>query len=303
MSILVSLNHRFNTWLLSKKCRRVLKVAAIKTTDDPLVFVSQLRHSDLLPYLVAIKSIYRTFKKGGVIVLSDGSLTSKDKQILREQIQGIDIRDISDVDLCGLQSGGTWERLVTLVQESQKRYAIQVDADLITTQEVSEIFQLWQDNISFALANPNSPGKLTFRGMADWIKEQGLTHIQHVTIVSELALGLMENGSDQFYQRTTSAFAGIAKGGAKLTDLIAFSKEMESTIGDKWYEWGSEQVGSNYIVANAPNSIELDTRFYMNNGPDIDLTDAKLIHFFGTYRFYQKRYFGIIEKILADLQS
>lgn len=290
MSMLSQLIYKFRAWQLRQACRAVLDTPPIVTTDAKLVFVSMVQHKDVLPYLLAIKSVYRSFHEGGVIVLDDGSLSEADKSILNHHIQGVEIRSAQAVDLEGLQSGGTWERLVTLINESKHRYAVQVDADLVASGQLSEIVDLWKANISFALGNTNGPGKLKLSETGDYIRGEGVQDNPHVQIRSELAFETYENANERFYFRATSAFTGLAIGSCNMEQLKTFSKETDAALGSKWTEWGSEQVSSNYMVANCPDSRELSGPVYLNNTPGSDLSQARLIHFFGTHRYHGGRY-------------
>ena len=42
---------------------------------------------------------------------------------------------------------------------------------------------------------------------------------------------------------------------------------MEAILGTSWFEWGSEQVASNFVVANSPNPIVLPLPTYSCFGP------------------------------------
>ncbi len=49
------------------------------------------------------------------------------EQILRRHIPGIQIVDVSSVPLGPCKGGGTWERLLFLIDRSEKEYVIQLD--------------------------------------------------------------------------------------------------------------------------------------------------------------------------------
>jgi hypothetical protein len=63
---------------------------------------------------------------------------------------------------------------------------------------------------------------------------------------------------------------------------------MAEIIGaQKWSEWGSEQVASNFMVANAAGGYVLPFERYRYFSPE-EATEAKaavLLHFIGTHRF------------------
>ena len=60
---------------------------------------------------------------------------------------------------------------------------------------------------------------------------------------------------------------------------------MEESLGKRWWEWGSEQVTSNYIVSNAARVATIPYPKYRNyDGQPVAETTA-FIHFIGTNRF------------------
>ena len=276
----------------------------IITNDAPLVFVTLLQHKDVYPYLVAIKSVFSSFGEGGVVVINDGSLTEADIGLLESQVLGIDIRPIADVDMALVDmKGGCWERLVTLVKESEKRYVIQVDADLVAQKQLGEVVELYKSNRSFALGNYISPGLVTFEQMSSWWTDQGVHAHDHVQVKSELVFKNLPRAEKRFYRRTTAAFVGMSKGSGTLAALSEFCEDMKDALGSDWNDWGSEQVASNYLIANTENNVELSAPEYVNNVPEKDISGAKLVHFFGSFRYYKKRYQNMSQKFILDRLS
>jgi len=79
---------------------------------------------------------------------------------------------------------------------------------------------------------------------------------------------------------------------------------MEQLVGpSKWREWGSEQVTSNFLVANMPGSLVLPVGRYPFWAPKRDLCETALIHFFGARRFsggmYRRQARAIIDELRA----
>jgi len=285
-----------------KKLRHVLEFPGINCTNDPLIFVSQIRSGDIIPYLVAIYSMYRTFNHGRVVIVGDG-LSDNDRRFLSSRIRGVEIRSTEQVDLKGLQKGGTWERLVTLLEMSKQGYTIQVDSDLVAMEPLSEVLDLVKDNRAFALGNRTNPGCVTLPEVSAWVRERGWHASLHMQIECELAFEKLTALSNHVYMRTTSAFAGFPQGPKDFGLLKNFSESMFSTLGVRWSEWGSEQVASNFMVSNQGNAVQLLPPKYVNNSKINDLVGAKLIHFYGTYRFYQNRYEKYALQALEGIRS
>jgi hypothetical protein len=65
---------------------------------------------------------------------------------------------------------------------------------------------------------------------------------------------------------------------------------MERALGVKWTEWGSEQVGSNFVVANAPDAIVLSAPRYLNYPGGAVPSATSFLHFIGPSRFSNGTY-------------
>lgn len=275
---------------------------AITTTSAPLKFVTLLQHADVLPYLVSIKSVFRSFNEGSVLVVDDGSLTSDDRAVLGEHIRGIEFKHISEVDNPYCPRGSCWERLLTLIDEAASAYAIQVDADLVACGELREAAEHWRDNRAFALGNRISPGLVTLQEMSDWLEfESGWDNAESLQLVSERNLKNLLRPDERHYLRASAAFAGVARGSVSRAMLEEFSQEMQGLLEERWSEWGSEQVASNYCVANSNSPSELKPPRYVNHTPLGSLEDAVLVHFFGTYRYMAGNYRAHAKRVIEQL--
>jgi hypothetical protein len=89
--------------------------------------------------------------------------------------------------------------------------------------------------------------------------------------------------------KSQSAGFSLSGGCRALAEL--FSQEAQRLLGtDRWAEWGSEQVASNFVVANEPRTTLLPYGRYLNfwnaGVPD----DARFVHFIGTYRYHRGVY-------------
>ena len=78
---------------------------------------------------------------------------------------------------------------------------------------------------------------------------------------------------------------------------------MEKLLGERWQEWGTEQCGSNFAVANSPGAFILPNPKYGNFGRHLPDAQRTFLHFIGSDR-YEKDYFAdlalkMIEEISA----
>lgn len=296
------LSRRVKKYMLNHTLKSVLDTPAVDAIQDAdVVLVTQLQSSDLLAYLVAVKSVLRNFESAAVKVVSDG-LSEDDKKLLSTHIRHIEFKSIDDVDTDGLPRGGCWERLVTMIKESQHRFALQVDSDIVAPGPLPLLADYVKNNTAFALANKVNTGVLTLSEVSEWILQHEGPEIGHVQKAAELNLAKLPNPDTRKYAKATAAFAGFPKGECRLDDLKQFSLEMEAMLGVKeWKAWGSEQVASNYIIANCKKAEILPYPDYVNHNPDRYPEEGKLFHFYGTYRFHGGRYREQAKRTIASL--
>ena len=90
-----------------------------------------------------------------------------------------------------------------------------------------------------------------------------------------------------------------------LDKLITYSTSMQRLIGSRWTEWGTEQVTSNYLVANAHGSKVLSFPDYCT--PDRATDRTAFLHFIGYTRFvssyYEKTSASIIRFLDIDSKT
>jgi hypothetical protein len=280
-----------------RTAKDILTTAPLRITGDTPLFVSMLSRRDLIPYLLAIKSLYAEIKQGRVAVINERgvinqhSFTHDDLAILRHHLPGIDIIDFCTISTGRCPRGGTWERLVKIIELSQENYVIQVDADTLTSAPVPEVVDCVQANRSFILGGPSGttvlPAPETARMMQGWIKTYGWTAPLHVCAAAEAALDRLPSAAEKSYVHASSGFGGFARGVFSLEELEWFSTNMSNIIGSEiWHEkWGSEQTGSNYILANAPKAVVLPVPKYGSFDPDLPQGEHAFLHYYGTYRY------------------
>ena len=276
----------------ASQVQNLLDTPAITLGDasSPIV-LSQLQHKDLLMYLAAIKSFARQLPPSAVHVVNDGSLNAQDCALLTRHVPGIRFHALSDCREPGLPSGGTWERLIAIARLSRSHYVIQLDADTLTRGPISEVIQLAHANRAFTIGTWDGQEieSATERAAQTRTRSPGATHVQ---MQAEMHFDRLSHAAELKYVRGCSGFAGFAAGSDKLQLMHRLSGEMQKLIGDKWLEWGSEQVMSNLVVANEPDAMAL---------PHPDYTDcekmqphSRFVHFIGTCRFQGGRYADMI---------
>lgn len=301
--MLFSLRRRFSLWNFNRAVRPVLDTRPVICSPDATVtVVSQLHPPDVMMYLVAIKTFARFVPVRTVVVVGDG-LSHNDKSLIRRHVEPVEFLDTRTIDTHGMPRGGTWERLITIVDRSALSYTIQLDADTITQAEPREVIECVASNRSFTLG--------TGMGRAIVPVDEASAVVQHlaspqahIQIAAEIAMRQLSH-RPAFYVRGNSAFTGFARGAHNMQTLRGFSAEMSALLGERrWREWGSEQVASNYMIANSADPYVLPFERYGYYRPGGKFDVCPFVHFMGTYRFahgaYRRAARAMIESQLAS---
>lgn len=265
------------------QCAGIFDTPPVKC--DPgsnVVIVSQLHHPDLTMYMLAAKSFARFVKPQSFVIVDDG-LLPEDKQILTKHFGTIRFVSRKSVQRGKCPEGGCWERLLTLSQVNKDHYVIQLDSDTLTLSEPAEVMQCLAQNRSFTLGTGTGRQIVGFSEASRFAQGSTSNHVQNH---AERALASYPDHEQLRYVRGCAGFTGFAKGQLLPEKIQEFSAQMEKLIGkEKWCEWGSEQVTSNYMAANALDALVLPVERYPFWGPDVDIAKATLVHFFGVFRF------------------
>lgn len=255
--------------------------------------LSQLQHKDVLMYLAAIKSFARRVSLSGVHVVDDGSLTPEDRRLLGRHVPGVQFLQLGDCRDSRLPVGGTWERLIAIARLSESGYVVQLDADTLSVGSLDEVARACGENRSFTIGTWNGQVIEPVMASAQRAQEALRRTGPHVQMLAEARFDQLERAASLHYVRGCSGFAGFARGAGKLDLMYEFSSQMQRMLGDTWNNWGSEQVTSNFLVANQPDALVL---------PHPDYTDCekmqagktRFVHFIGTCRFRGRRYADMI---------
>ena len=268
----------------NRQTRAILDTAPLKIVDGdtPLVFASLVSHKDLRMYLVAIKSIYTAVGFGRIEIVNDGSLQADDEATLKHHLPGIRINPISSIDPSPCPRGGCWERLWFILGRTKDAYVIQVDSDTVTCGPIPDVVDCIKSNTSFVLGTrqglelvPVSQASAFARGYKP----------DHVQMAAEQELDTLPDAASLRYVRGSAGFSGFARGGFSHDRLVAFSTAMETRVSKRWTEWGTEQMASNFAVANNTKAMVLPHPKYSCFDLEMDPEQAAFLHFIGTNRF------------------
>jgi len=285
----------------SIRCRTVLKTPSVNNFDDdgPIV-LSQSRSQDLLMYLVAVKSLARFVRPKSFILVDDG-FTENDRRIINDHLVKVLFIDRRSLKSKFCPVGGTWERLLAIADLSKEGYIIQLDSDIVVCKEPVEVVSAIDSRSSFTLPTKSGRNFVSLERAAAIAAESPGDHVQDD---AERALSKIGSLHGTSYIRGCSGFAGFARGSLKREDLEAFSATMESEIGASvWSKWGSEQVASNFFIANSATKMTLPFERYPYFDPHVDLAEACLVHFMGSHRFQSLKYRQMAVRAISNFQK
>lgn len=285
-----------------RAARAVLRTPPARPRNDGVVLFSMIGTRVLLPYLVAAKSLHARLGRGRFVILDDGTLTASDGMVLAEHLGEPEVRPLAAVDTGPCPRGGTWERLLTLLDLRQDNYVIQLDSDTVTVGAVPEIAAAIAEGRSFTLkggvdAEIVSVAEAATRARA----AEPSAHVQ-AAIEQVLDRVAIPGRNELHYARGCSGFAGFAPGGEGRALAEAFSREAERLLAARrWAEWGSEQVTSNFVVANELDARLLPYERYMNFWNAEIPAGVRFVHFVGTYRYHRGAYARATAEAVAAL--
>jgi hypothetical protein len=291
-------------------CRAILDTPPILPRRDGLVLFSMIGTKVLLPYLVAVKSLHAELGRGRVVLLDDGTLTAADRAALARHLGDPEIRSIRSVDCGPCPRGGTWERLLTLLELRQTDYVIQLDSDTVTLGAVPEVAEAVRRGLPFTLPGDETAeaaGMLVLPEFRMRFHPDGpvdpLSKV-HVQKAIEANFDLYPDAASHRYIRGCSGFAGFPAGGPGREAAETFSRAAEAIVGrGRWSEWGTEQVTSNFLIANEPGAVALPARRYMNYWLQPPAPDTCFIHFLGTNRHAGTLYLEASRDAIARLNE
>ncbi len=264
----------------------ILETPPIEPRQDGVVLFSMIGTAVLLPYLVAVKSLWQHLQRGRIAILDDGTLTAQDRAILAHHCGDPQIMRIADVKLNEFPAGGTWERLLTILDNRAGEYWIQLDSDTVTVGAVPEIADAIARNRSFVFLGGKDAevGPLPLKEFREHFYPDGKAD-GHVQTRIESRLDTIDAARGWKYTRGCSGFAGFAATGHGRPLASAFLTEMKRMIGEEDVSiWGTEQVTSNFHLSNEPEPVVLPYDRYMNYWNEPWEDDTRFIHFVGTHR-------------------
>jgi hypothetical protein len=175
-----------------------------------------------------------------------------------------------------------------------------MDSDTLTVSDISESVACYRENRSFLIGGSDGQHLVSVEENCAAIEHSTSQHLQ---VHAERALPRLSQSLGRKYVRGGAAFAGFARGSVSLDNLRSFSTEMQYFLGPRWNEWGSEQVASNFMIANSPDAFVLPFPKYASYWPSADYQKSSFLHFLGTNRFKGGAYWRLAKKVVRELRE
>lgn len=294
------LKREYIKWRYYQAARRIHATRPLAPGNLPFILLSMVQKRDVVPYLVAAKSFAHYANPHRVVVICDPSIDQADRTAFRKHIPHIELRDASEFTDSRIPRGGTWERLLAIANYVSEGYVVQLDSDTVTIKPIPEVVESAIAGTAFVLGGEPHEKLLTLTqthelasaNKPSWGKIQEL---------AELKMIELDRPPDEKYVRGCSGFTGFPRSTAMLEKLFAYSVEMRTLVGDRWAEWGTEQVTSNYLVANAQGVSILPFQKY--GTPNYATAEMAFFHFIGYTRYVNEKYETTSRHAIETLRS
>lgn len=266
---------------------KILKTVPLQHGTVPVCVLSMVQQRDVRAYLVAIKSFAQFICREPIVVVCDPSMTQQDRQVLRTHIPHVELRDAAEFLHAGIPVGGTWERLHAISHYAQTCYVVQLEADTITLRHPSVVNECIVQGTAFVIGEEQQQAVMSLAATPTRSHHQHPNH-RHVQCVFEAKMAMSTLPAASYYVRGCSGFTGFPQSSTMQAGLLVFAKALFDAIGERWSDWGTEQVASNYLVANLTG---LSILSYPDYGVPIAMAiEPTFVHFIGSQRYGTTQY-------------
>lgn len=299
-SIVQRTQRDFFRWRYLRTARRILGTLPQKRGVLPFTVLSMVQKRDVLSYLIALKSFCLHANPDRVVVVCDPSIDAADREMLLRHIPHAELLKAEDCADPLVPRGGTWERLLAISAHATKSYVVQLDADTVTMAPIPEVVLAIQQGSGFVIGERAKQEIKTLADASAYVRNNFPTNT-HIQSISELKLDQLSRSPGTKYVRGCSGFTGFPRSPGMYSNLVGFSTNMQSLIGDRWTNWGTEQVTSNYLVANSDDAKVLPYPKFTT--PDAMNAETVFLHFIGYTRFVNSKYEVKSREIINQLNA
>jgi len=283
--------------------RSILKTRPLTAGMADFMLLSMVQKKDVLSYLVAVKSFAHNLNPRQIVVVCDPSIDVDDRSLLRAHIPHIELRDAGEFVHPKVPRGGTWERLLAIAGFAAKNYVVQLDADTITLANLVEVQDAIEKGHGFVIGEEPAQQIYSLSETAARVRLPPATpdgKSPHIQIAAEAVIARIGLDPARKYVRGCSGFTGFPPDPDMLSELVRFAEAMTTQFGERWREWGTEQITSNYLVANCKNKAAVLS--YPDYGtPNVEASTTVFLHFIGPMRFVSGRYKQLTQRVITTL--
>jgi hypothetical protein len=299
-NVFARLRKNYYQWHYLHAAKGVLKTAPITPGTLPFMLLSMVQKRDVLSYLVAVKSFTSYANPSRVVVVCDPSIDDADRAVMRAHVPHIELVAADEFIHPNIPRGGCWERLFAITHYVETNYVVQLDADTVTFKPIPEVLTAIQQSKGFVLGEEADQPLLSLETTSQNAKGRLQTrpHIQTYSEVAMVDVGLPIGAQ---YVRGCAGFTGFPQTEAMRAKMLNFSRLMNAHFGERWATWGTEQVASNFLVANAPGTTVLPFPKY--GTPDSDNGGTAFLHFIGSLRFINRKYQHRSEQFIKSMKA
>ena len=185
----------------------------------------------------------------------------------------------------------------------QDGYVVQLDSDTLTLGPVPEVVQSIAANRCFTLLGDKSYPRVEPMLRA-WERYKGNMDTQ-VQAVCERNFDRLPQAESLHYLRGNAGFVGFAKGSLSRERIEYFSELMRGIAEGSWDKWGSEQLTSNLLIANAADPLPLPFPPFGSYWahPEVDYSQFSFLHFIGPHRYSNGFYRKQARTVLSSLKK
>lgn len=270
---------------------------------------TMLGRSDLLMYLVAIKSLLRFRPASRVAAHSDGSLAPSDETLLRKHIPGVQIIRAGDADervkkllnpflMEWRAHDPCWRRLIDTEVWRQTPRRVIIDSDLLTLRRPDALLEWIADSGN---TRPLMFGAVDTEPAGPVVAGSGNGSMQNSYRERLAKIGAAVGMPATFFQGGTAGCYGCTRE----LSLAEIERQLKAALaaGVPMGEWGGDQCLVIYVLSHS-NPIHLSIQRYLNYSPEaIDrLDEAAIIHFYGTHRYHAGTYLRLTRQVVRELK-
>lgn len=282
-----TLRERLNRLLFQRAVRSILDTPPVARGTVPFIALSMVHLRDVLPYLLAIKSFAAVARPERIVLVADPTLDASAREIIVRHVPFVEILEAGQFRRPALPVGGTWERLAAIAHLNHEASVVQLDADTVTYAEPTEVVTASAQGRSFVIRSEAGVQIVDLETAAATGRAL-LAQSQHIQAVAESRMHELPDAGRWRYVRGCSGFTGFGRGALSPVALDDVSQALRALHGDRWSEWGTEQVTSNLLAASAPGAFLLPHPRYCN--ADSRSADTVVAHFIGYARFVDRHY-------------